>query len=122
MRYSRKSRSSRGRTVKGQKTRLSRSASLGRIRRGAGLSVTESKKPVKTLAEGQTVRWTWNEETVYGTVVKALTEPFDTTTKEGKTKRWIAKAHRPIYQIMLQDGTLIFKSGKSLSKSTKKLP
>lgn len=118
MRYSRKSRSSRGRTTKRQK---SKSASLGRIRRGAGLSVTESKKPVKTLAEGQTVRWTWNEETVYGSIVKAFIEPFDSTTKEGKTKRWIAKAHRPIYQIMLQDGTLIFKSGKSLSKSTKKL-
>ena len=119
MRYSRKSRTSRGR----RKSKVSRSASLRRrVKRGAGVSSADGKKSVKALiAEGKTVRWTWNEETVYGTVVKAFTEPFDTTTKEGKTKRWFAKEHRPIYQIKLQDGALIFKSGNSLSKSTKKL-
>ena len=100
MLYSRKRRASR-------KTR--------KTRKGAGTPSEAVKKAAKPLIpEGKTVRWTWNEETAYGVVVKAL-------TKEGKTKTWFAKEHRPIYQIVLEDGTLIFKSGNTLAKSTKKL-
>ena len=107
MLYSRKRRASR-------KTR--------KTRKGAGTPSEAVKKAAKPLIpEGKTVRWTWNEETAYGVVVKALTEPFETTTKEGKTKTWFAKEHRPIYQIVLEDGTLLFKAGNTLAKSTKKL-
>ena len=114
MLYSRKRSVSR----KDKKTRKTR-----KTKKGAGTEPTETvKRAAKPLIpEGKTVRWTWNENTVYGIIVKAFTEPFETTTKEGKTKTWFAKEHRPIYQIVLEDGTLIFKSGNTLTKSTKKL-
>ncbi len=109
MLYTRKRRVSR----KTRKSRKSASPS------SASDTVKKAAKPL--IPEGKTVRWTWNENTVYGIVVKALTEPFETTTKEGKTKTWYAKEYRPIYQIVLEDGSLIFKSGNGLAKSTKKL-